>query len=181
MNIFLWLLALFVFFPAMELAIFVRLGSALGVLPTLLIILGTGMLGAYVARQQGLLAWRGVHEALSRGENPSLQVLDGLGILLAGIALIIPGFFSDCVGLLLLLRPVRLLFMSFLLGHVVARPGHSGHWQRRSAPRPGERRNFGAGAAGANAEPTGTVRDDHVPSASEMIIDVTPKDRRREP
>ncbi|MDQ0290503.1 FxsA family protein [Oligosphaera ethanolica] len=180
MNIFLWLMALFVFFPALELAIFVRLGNALGVLPTLLIILGTGMLGAYVARLQGLLAWRGVHEALVRGENPSLQVLDGLGILLAGIALIIPGFFSDCVGLLLLLRPVRLLFMSFLLGHVVTRPGHAGHWQRRGA-RPGARRAPGAGGAGAAADPIGTAQGDHVPPASEMIIDVTPKDSRREP
>lgn len=180
MTIFLWLLALFVFFPALELAIFVRLGSALGVLPTLLIILGTGMLGAYVARRQGLLVWRGVHEALARGENPSLRVLDGLGLLLAGIALIIPGFFSDCVGLLLLLRPVRLLFMSFLLGHIVTRPGQSGHW-RRHGVRHNARRYPGTGGADANAEPIGTAEGDHVPSASDMIIDVTPKDRRREP
>lgn len=178
MNIFLWLLALFVVFPALELATFVRMGSALGVLPTLLIVLGTGVLGAHVARQQGMLAWRGVHEALARGENPSLQVLDGLGILLAGIALIIPGFLSDCVGLLLLLRPVRLLFMAFLLGHVIARPGQTGRWHRHGA-RPAERRD--TRASGDGAEPMGGAKDDHVPPASEMVIDVTPKDRANEP
>lgn len=177
MHIFLWLLAIFVFYPALELAVFVRLGNALGVLPTLLLILGTGMLGVHIARQQGLLAWRGVREALARGENPSPQVLDGLGVLLAGIALILPGFLSDCVGLLLLLRPVRILFMSLLLGHVLVQPGRSGHRQWQHA-RPRARRD----ARGrANTESAGTAQGDRVPAASEMIIDVTPKDSSYEP
>lgn len=177
MHIFLWLLAIFVFFPALELAVFVRLGSILGVLPTLLIILATSMLGVHIAHRQGLLAWRGVREALARGENPSLQVLDGLGVLLAGIALILPGFISDCVGLLLLVRPIRLFFMSLLLGHGLVRPGRANHsqWRHTQSRVRRDRR------AGTSTEASGTSQGDRVPPASEMIIDVTPKDRSYEP
>lgn len=175
MTFLLWLMVLFIFLPFLELAIFLDVGRNLGFLPALFLTVATGLLGLRVARQQGMHAWRNAQTALLRGENPSLAVLDSLGTLLAGLALLLPGFFTDCIGLLLLLRPVRLLFMGFLLGQLFVRPaGRGGHGQR-GARAGGYRSQQVAGNDSADAE------SETAPPASEMIIDITPKESRREP
>ena len=90
-----------------ELFTFLYLGSAIGLLPTLVIIIGTGMLGAYLAKKEGLKSWSRIKAALARGQNPSSEMINGLCILLAGIALCIPGFISDICGIILLIPFVR--------------------------------------------------------------------------
>ena len=114
MHILFYLFIFFVLVANVELYTFLYLGAAIGLLPTLVIIIGTGMLGAYLAKQEGLKSWSRIKASLARGHNPSSEMINGLCILLAGIALCIPGFISDICGLLLLVPFVRQALVSFI-------------------------------------------------------------------
>lgn len=110
-----WLLALFVVVPLAELVILLRLGEAFGFVPTLALIIGTGILGASLARWQGFATWRRVQRELAAGRLPGNALLDGLLILIAGTLLLTPGLLTDCCGFLLLAPPVRALLRRRLL------------------------------------------------------------------
>ena len=101
------LLLLFCALPFVELMLLVRLWEAIGLLPTLMIALGTGALGATLARQQGLATLARISSGLSQGEPPTDALVDGAMILLAGAVLITPGVLTDAFGFALLVPPVR--------------------------------------------------------------------------
>jgi UPF0716 protein FxsA len=101
------LLLAFILVPLAELAVIVGLSQQMGLLQTLVLLLGFSIAGSVLAKQQGLEVWRRVRAALARGEMPSAEVVDGFLVLLAGALLLTPGFLTDCVGVLLLLPPVR--------------------------------------------------------------------------
>jgi UPF0716 protein FxsA len=82
---------------------------------TLLMVLSTGFLGAYLAKQQGFAAWRRIREDLSQGRMPAGPVLDGVLILVASALLLTPGVLTDVAGLTLLLPPVRRRYKAWLL------------------------------------------------------------------
>ena len=98
----------FILVPLAELAVIVAVGEQLGLLPTLLL-LGVSVAGAWLAKREGLAAWRRFQQALAQGRVPTAEVADGAMILLAGALLLTPGFLSDVVGILLLLPPTRAL------------------------------------------------------------------------
>jgi UPF0716 protein FxsA len=99
--------ALFVTVALIELALFIVVGSRIGVGPTLLIILLTGMLGAGLTKSQGTRALRNFRQASAQGRLPHAEIVDGLMILVAGALLLSPGFFTDLVGFFILIPPVR--------------------------------------------------------------------------
>jgi UPF0716 protein FxsA len=101
------LLLLFILVPALELALLIELGGRLGTLPTLLLLVLTGLLGAYLARRQGLGALRAAQEQMQRGELPAGPIVDGILILVAAVLLITPGVLTDGLGFLLLVRGFR--------------------------------------------------------------------------
>jgi UPF0716 protein FxsA len=112
-------LALFLFFivlPVIEIALFIEVGGEIGVWPTLALVLGAALLGALLFRLQGFLAWKRMEEAIRRGEPPVAEMFEGLLLFAAALLLILPGFFSDAVALLLLVPPLRRF-----LGREVAR------------------------------------------------------------
>jgi len=74
---------------------------------TVAVVLGTGLLGAWLAHAEGLRVLRRMQMQLSRGELPADSILDGSLVLVAGALLITPGLMTDAVGLLLLLPPTR--------------------------------------------------------------------------
>lgn len=160
MRLFTGLVLLFVGLPAIELIFFVVLGREIGLVPTLAIIFGTGLLGAYLARLEGLRAWQQVQLTLAAGRNPSRQVLNGLAILVAGVALILPGFFTDLIGLCLLFAPTRRVAITLLL---TAFPSL---------------RPFAGGPGSAGRQPKSDQDFPPAPKASEQIIDVTPREVR---
>jgi UPF0716 protein FxsA len=98
---------LFAVLPALELALLIKVGSNIGVGNTLLIILITGVLGAYLARLQGFLILRKIQNSLNQGIMPSAELMDGLMILTGAIALLTPGFITDTLGFLLLIPWTR--------------------------------------------------------------------------
>lgn len=98
---------LFVAVPLLELVILVKLGQVVGLWPTLALVLGTGVLGASLARREGLRTWMAVQRELAAGRMPGSQLLDALAVLVGGAFLLTPGLLTDVAGLLLLLPPTR--------------------------------------------------------------------------
>lgn len=106
-----WLLVLmaFVVVPLAELWAILSVGDAIGILPTILILLADSVLGAWLLRTQGRGAWGRFLEALRSARVPSRELADGLLIVVGGALLLTPGFLTDAVGLLLLVPPSRAL------------------------------------------------------------------------
>ncbi|MGM9924602.1 MAG: FxsA family protein [Bacillus sp. (in: firmicutes)] len=102
-------LLLLIIIPACELGVLIWAGNIIGLLPTVLLIIATGIGGAYLAKYQGLMTVRKVQEQMNRGIMPGEEMMDGICILLGGCLLLSPGFLSDAFGLLLLLPPTRRL------------------------------------------------------------------------
>ena len=100
--------------PLMEIAGFVLVGKALGVLGTLGLVLLSGLVGVLVLRAKGMALPFQLRAALERGELPGRSIADAMLVAIAGVLLIIPGFVSDIVALLLLLPPVRSLIYRLL-------------------------------------------------------------------
>ena len=104
-------LFLFLLFPLIELAVLIQVGSAIGVLPTLLLVIATAVLGSVLLRVAGIAtAWR-AREKLARGELPEQEVLEGLLIAVGGGLLLLPGFISDVFGVLCLIPFTRRLLV----------------------------------------------------------------------
>ncbi len=102
------LLALFfLVLPILELAIIIQVGQEIGVVNTIALLLIVSMVGAWLVKREGLTVWRRFQQQVGMGVVPGREIADGVLIMLAGALLISPGFVTDCVGVLLLLPPVR--------------------------------------------------------------------------
>jgi len=111
---FIYLLLLFTVVPFLELALLLKIHSYLGLLPTLALVFGTGILGAALARWQGMHTLQQIRQQLSAGKVPGEALLDGLLILIAGAVLLTPGVLTDLCGFALLVPPLRKLFKRFV-------------------------------------------------------------------
>ncbi|MBU2194193.1 MAG: membrane protein FxsA [Alphaproteobacteria bacterium] len=122
--------------PFVEIAGFVVVGERIGVLPTLGLVIATGVLGAFLMRLQGFGVMNRIRAELEDGRDPGRELAHGVMILLAGVLLLIPGFVTDIVGVLLFLPPLRDLAWRFLRSRVVVRSGGFGGFSARGpAPR----------------------------------------------
>lgn len=110
---------LFIIMPLVEIAGFALVGSLIGVLPTVALVILTTLLGAMLLRIQGFGALSRIRTTVETGGSPGRDVIHGLMIALAGALLVIPGFVSDLFGLLLFIPPVRELVWRFLKSRFV--------------------------------------------------------------
>jgi UPF0716 protein FxsA len=108
-----WLFILFVAVPIVEIALFIQVGGWLGLWPTLAIVILTALVGAVLVRTQGLETVRRLKRNLAQGRDPVSPIAHGALILVAGVLLLTPGFFTDAVALALLLPPVRAALISW--------------------------------------------------------------------
>lgn len=109
------LLLLFVALPAAELALLIEVGSRIGTLPTLALIVVTGIVGASLARQQGLGVLQAIQRETAEGRMPAGTLVDGVVILLAAALLVTPGILTDAFGFLCLVPGFRRLVKRRLL------------------------------------------------------------------
>jgi UPF0716 protein FxsA len=93
--------------PLLEIALFIEVGGRIGLGATLALIVLTAVLGVAILRWQGVGVMLRAQQLLAAGSLPVLEVFEGLCLVIAGVLLLIPGFFTDAVGALLLLPPVR--------------------------------------------------------------------------
>ena len=108
------MILLFTLLPAIELAILIKVGSHIGAINTMMIIIITGVTGAYLARFQGFLVLNKIQTSLNQGIMPSSELMDGLMILVGGILLLTPGFVTDILGIFLLIPLTRSLIKYLL-------------------------------------------------------------------
>ena len=110
-----WLFFIFVGIPVIEIALFIQIGGWLGFFPTLLIIIITAALGAYLVRSQAIATFSKLRQNLEALQNPTAPLAAGAMILLAGALLLTPGFFTDFVGFLLLTPWFRGHLLQYLI------------------------------------------------------------------
>lgn len=113
-----WLLLLFLVVPASELTLLLVAGNHLGVIPTLAIIVITGIGGAYLAKRQGFRAIVEFRERMAAGDPPGPPIIDGLCIFAGGLLLLVPGFITDLMGLLLLFSWPRKMIRPFIIQQI---------------------------------------------------------------
>lgn len=101
------LLGAFTIIPIIELYILIQLGSVIGALPTVLLVILTGAAGAALAKVQGVSVWSRIQRELNAGRFPGNDLIDGLLLLLAGVTLLTPGLLTDVAGFLLLVPVTR--------------------------------------------------------------------------
>lgn len=117
------LLLLFITVPLIELFLLVQLGERIGLAATVALVVVTGILGASLARQQGLATWSRFQQESAAGRPPGRTLLDGLLILVAGAVLLTPGLLTDLTGFALLVPPIRSLLSRRLEGWLAGRVG----------------------------------------------------------
>ena len=98
---------LFIVVPAIEIALLIQVGGTIGVIPTFGVIVLTGILGAALARHQGVAAVRRVSSAIQSGREVGTSLVEGALVLVAGVLMLTPGFITDAIGFLLLVPPLR--------------------------------------------------------------------------
>ena len=112
------LLILFLLIPVVELIVLIEIGREFGILSTLVLILTTGVLGAYLAASQGLLVLRQIQKEMSEGRLPAVVLLDGAIILIAGLVLLTPGIVTDAIGFFCLIPTCRQIIRKFLFNRL---------------------------------------------------------------
>ena len=147
----LFLVLLFIVVPIVELYVIIQVGGAIGVLPTIALLIADSVLGSLLMRHQGRSAWRRFNAALSEGRIPHREVLDGALVIFGGALLLTPGFVTDILGIVLLLPPTRALVRQIVGRRVLPRlvvsrfgggfgpvpPGGNGRGGPQRRPRPG--------------------------------------------
>lgn len=113
------LLGAFVLVSILEVWLLTVVGRAIGIVPTLLILVAEAVVGAVLTRREGRKSWTALVAAYEEGRVPTGQLADAVLVLVGGILLILPGFFTDVVGLAFLLPPTRPLVRK-ALGWIVA-------------------------------------------------------------
>jgi len=111
----LYIIAAIVLLPLIEIAVFIWVGGAIGILPTILLTVVTALAGTLMLRQQGLSLLTRMQRELDAGRAPGNEVMQGAMIVMASIFLLIPGFVTDAVGLLLFVPPVREALARFII------------------------------------------------------------------
>ena len=101
------ILLLFIVLPLLELYILIRVGTMIGALSTILLSMLSAAIGVWLVRSQGFGILRRIGVLVDRGDVPTLELMEGALLLLAGCCLLFPGFLTDILGLLLLIPPLR--------------------------------------------------------------------------
>ena len=106
---------LFLVVPFVEIYLLVEIGARIGAPWTILLVVLTAIVGAWLVRIQGLSTWRRFQASLARNELPATALIEGLCLLVAGALLLTPGFFTDAAGFACLIPPLRRALIKYFL------------------------------------------------------------------
>jgi len=110
-----FLLLLFLLVPLLEIYLLIVVGGIIGALPTVVLVVLTAVIGAALARHQGLATLQRLQATMARGEAPAIEMLEGALLLVGALLLLTPGFFTDALGFACLLPPTRRLLSLWIL------------------------------------------------------------------
>ena len=108
-----WMI-LFMALPIAEIYLYIKLGAYIGIWPTVLMIIGTGVLGVALAKQQGFYILTRIRQDLEIGAVPGNQVVEGFLVLVGAIFLVTPGLITDTIGFILLVPFTRIYIREIL-------------------------------------------------------------------
>jgi UPF0716 protein FxsA len=114
LEMFFKLFLAFTLVPFIEIYLLIKIGGQVGAFNTILIVILTGLLGASLARLEGIKTMTKVRDSLNRGDLPAEEMLDAMLIFVAGVVLLTPGFLTDLTGLALLVPKLRFWFKRWL-------------------------------------------------------------------
>ena len=117
-------IAIFILIPIIEISLFIEIGSIIGSLYTILLIFLTAIVGVFFVRQQGINTFQKLATQLQNLEAPVQTMFEGLVILISGILLITPGFFTDALGFLGLIPISRIIFIKLVASYMLSRYGN---------------------------------------------------------
>jgi UPF0716 protein FxsA len=169
------LVILFIVVPIVELWLIIQIGSAIGIVPTLALLLADALLGSLLLRHQGRGAWQRFNKALAERRFPGREVADGLLIAIGGTLLLAPGFITDIVGLLFLIPPTRAVVRRLLKGIVGKRillmggPAGAAYGAASAGSRAYGYAKRGEGAPGPQPGSNGARRDYDFEGSAEEI------------
>lgn len=115
MNPAVLLFLLFLLVPMVEIYLLIQVGGMIGALPTVFLVVFTAVLGALLIRYQGFVTLRNFQKSLAGGKLPALEIMEGMVLLVAGALLLTPGFFTDTIGFLCLIPPLRRTLIRWFL------------------------------------------------------------------
>nr|WP_263325449.1 FxsA family protein [Neobacillus sp. Marseille-Q6967] len=121
-----YLALLIIVIPAIDIGVLLLSGKTFGFFPTIVLIILTGVIGAYLAKKEGIQTFRRAQEQLAYGQIPGESVLDGICIIIGGTLLLTPGFVTDLLGFLLLFPPSRKPF-KLLMKNILRRKIEKGN------------------------------------------------------
>ena len=98
---------LFILIPIIEITIFITVGSNIGIINTIAIIIITALVGIFLVRRQGIHLLFNAQRNLSQGVIPTKEIKGGIFLLISGLLLITPGFFTDLIGFAVFLKPIQ--------------------------------------------------------------------------
>ena len=98
---------IFIIIPIIEIIIFINIGNIIGAWRTVFIILITALVGIFLVRRRGLSLLFNARQNMSEGTMPTEEIKGGIFLLISGLLLITPGFFTDCIGFAVFLKPVQ--------------------------------------------------------------------------
>ena len=131
-----WVFLIFVLVPIIEIALFIQVGGAIGLWPTLAVVVATALAGTILVRTQGIATLAELQSSLRDGGNPTRAIAHGALILAAGLLLLTPGFFTDATGFALLVPPIRSALIRWGTAKFAGRIVTVGSANRPHAPRP---------------------------------------------
>ena len=106
------ILLLIILIPVVEIYLFIKIGTQIGAITTIILIFITAFVGIYYAKYEGLNTLKSGFAQLSRNETPKYEMVSGAAIAIAAVLLIIPGFATDIIGFLIIFRPTRKFFFN---------------------------------------------------------------------
>lgn len=117
-------IALFILIPIIEISLFIEIGSIIGSFYTITLIFITAVVGVFFVRQQGVSTFQKLKSQLQNLETPVQTMFEGLVILVSGILLVTPGFFTDALGFLGLIPFSRIIFIKLVATYILSRYGN---------------------------------------------------------
>ncbi|MES1037923.1 FxsA family protein [Peribacillus simplex] len=107
--------------PVVEIIVLFLSGNLIGFWPTLFLIVATGLIGAYLAKRQGMETWKKAQEQIRYGMMPGNEIIDGICIFIGAALLLSPGLISDIMGLILVFPPTRNLLKPIVIRFIMNR------------------------------------------------------------
>jgi UPF0716 protein FxsA len=116
------LLLIVLIVPFAEIYLLLGVGSLIGALPTIVLVVFTAVLGTWLLRQQGFATFRRFQDSLARGEIPAYEMIEGPLILVGGALLLTPGFITDMLGFACLIPAVRKKIAQYIIENHLIQP-----------------------------------------------------------